>query len=314
MDFDLQDFLDSPCIEKINLCRKDDLICIAARYDISVQRSSLKREIRDKIVKQLVALGVLVVPDNPSSAEGVAVVGMSSGSVDKQEQITHETPLRVGAERAAPATLPRFDPLSPGPPGSSSDARVRVRLARLQLEAEEKERVRRADYELKLQVRKLEIEAEKEIKLRQIELEAMKISSGQFSQLSDKSVSPSVLPKQTFDVGKNVALVPTFREAEVDCYFTAFERIAAALDWPREMWPVLLHCKLVGKAQEVVSSLSLEDSLNYDVLKQSILRAYELVPEPYRQRFRNHKKASGQTLSLRGKKEFFLISGVPLAR
>nr|XP_033962443.1 uncharacterized protein LOC117464021 [Pseudochaenichthys georgianus] len=61
------------------------------------------------------------------------------------------------------------------------------------------------------------------------------------------------------------------------------------------MWPILLQCKLVGKAQEVVSSLSLEESLQYEVLKESILRAYELVPEAYRQKFRNHKKSATQT-------------------
>ncbi len=61
------------------------------------------------------------------------------------------------------------------------------------------------------------------------------------------------------------------------------------------MWPLLLQCKLTGKAQEVCATLSLEDSLNYDMVKVAILRAYELVPEAYRQRFRNHKKISSQT-------------------
>ncbi len=46
----------------------------------------------------------------------------------------------------------------------------------------------------------------------------------------------------------------------------------------------------MGKAQEVCAVLSLEDSLNYDVVKTAILRAYELVPEAYRQRFRNYIK------------------------
>lgn len=41
-----------------------------------------------------------------------------------------------------------------------------------------------------------------------------------------------------------------------------------------------------------MSSLSLENSLKCDVLKESILRAYELVPEAYRQKF---VVKSGQT-------------------
>lgn len=87
--------------------------------------------------------------------------------------------------------------------------------------------------------------------------------------------------------------MPTFRESEVDSYFKTFERIATALDWPKDVWPILLQCKLVGKAQEVVSSLPLEDSLQYDVLKEAILCAYDLVPEAYRQKFWNRKKSSG---------------------
>lgn len=51
------------------------------------------------------------------------------------------------------------------------------------------------------------------------------------------------------------------------------------------MWPLLLQCKLTGKTQDVCATLSLEDSLNYDVVKAAILRVYELVPEAYRQRF-----------------------------
>lgn len=44
-----------------------------------------------------------------------------------------------------------------------------------------------------------------------------------------------------------------------------------------------------------MATLSLEDSLNYETVKTAILRAYELVPEAYRQKFRHHKKAPQQT-------------------
>ena len=105
--------------------------------------------------------------------------------------------------------------------------------------------------------------------------------------------------------------MPPFREAEVDSYFSAFERVAGALKWPQEVWLLLLRCRLTGKAQEVVASLSLEDSLNYDVLKATALRSYELVPEAYRQRFRNHRKTPNKTyVEFAGTKSPFLNSGV----
>lgn len=98
-----------------------------------------------------------------------------------------------------------------------------------------------------------------------------------------------------FDVSKHIALVPPFRETEVDSYFCAFERIAAALQWPRDVWSLLLQCKLVGKAQEVCATLSIDQSLNYEIVKTTVLRAYELVPEAYRQRFRQCQRAANQT-------------------
>ncbi len=43
------------------------------------------------------------------------------------------------------------------------------------------------------------------------------------------------------------------------------------------------------------SALSTEDSLDYDTVKAAVLRAYELVPEAYRQRFRSCSKSAKQT-------------------
>lgn len=57
----------------------------------------------------------------------------------------------------------------------------------------------------------------------------------------------------------------------------------------------MLQCVLSGKAQEAYSSLSLEDSSSYAKIKSGVLKAYELVPEAYRQRFRSWERKSGQT-------------------
>lgn len=58
---------------------------------------------------------------------------------------------------------------------------------------------------------------------------------------------------------------------------------------------LLLQCKIHGKAEEAIAALPVEDSLSYDLVKAAILCAYELVPEAYRQKFRSHKKATGQS-------------------
>lgn len=61
------------------------------------------------------------------------------------------------------------------------------------------------------------------------------------------------------------------------------------LQWPSDIWPLLLQCKLTGKAQKVVATLPLQDSLNYSSLKSAVFQAYELVPEAYRQKFRQQE-------------------------
>uniref|UniRef100_A0A8C1TD20 Gypsy retrotransposon integrase-like protein 1 n=1 Tax=Cyprinus carpio TaxID=7962 RepID=A0A8C1TD20_CYPCA len=219
----------------------------------------------------------------------------------------------TGVEGDVSTFLPQFDPFSPVSSGSKEDVRLKVRIARLQMEAQEKAEKRQAELDLRLKIRTLEIESEKQVKMRQMELDAMKIVGGMTAQSVQVMPVPSpVIPGPsrvptasppgdinsvtgTFDVGKYITLVPNFRETEVDSYFNAFERIATSLCWPKEVWTILLQCKLVGKAQEVFSTLPLEESLKYDTVKLAILRAYELVPEAYRQRFRNHKKHSSST-------------------
>ena len=58
---------------------------------------------------------------------------------------------------------------------------------------------------------------------------------------------------------------------------------------------LLLQSVLVGKAQEIYGSLSVEQSSNYEHVKEAILKAYELVPEAYRQKFRNYLKYDSKT-------------------
>ncbi|XP_052471859.1 uncharacterized protein LOC128028630 isoform X2 [Carassius gibelio] len=90
-------------------------------------------------------------------------------------------------------------------------------------------------------------------------------------------------------------MVPPFCEKDVEKYFCHFERVAASLKWPENVWSLLLQCVITGKAQEVYASLSIEDSADYTIVKAAILKAYELVPEAYRQRFRQYTKLSNQT-------------------
>uniref|UniRef100_A0A8C6MHM6 SCAN box domain-containing protein n=1 Tax=Nothobranchius furzeri TaxID=105023 RepID=A0A8C6MHM6_NOTFU len=116
-------------------------------------------------------------------------------------------------------------------------------------------------------------------------------------ELSRDTMSPPAtasLPP-AFDVSKCVALLPPFRETGADRYFPVFQRIAVTLQWPREVWSLLLQCRLTGKALQVILALSLTDSSDYECVKTAVLNAYELVPEAYRQRFRFEKSRPNRT-------------------
>jgi len=56
-----------------------------------------------------------------------------------------------------------------------------------------------------------------------------------------------------------------------------------------------LQSTIVGKAREAYAALTIEKSSQYNLVKAAVLKAYELVPEAYRQRFRNAIKSNDQT-------------------
>ncbi|XP_071944871.1 uncharacterized protein [Antedon mediterranea] len=82
------------------------------------------------------------------------------------------------------------------------------------------------------------------------------------------------------EITQNIKWVPKFNEDEVETYFLAFEKIANRLKWPARHWTVLLQTALV---------------------------AYELVPEAYRQKFRNLGKPYDQTFTKFARKKQILF-------
>ena len=150
--------------------------------------------------------------------------------------------------------------------------------------------------ELDNALRLKELEVEKEVKLRAVELGKL-----------------TPVPSDHFDATKHVRLVPPFNKDEVDKFFSHFEKVAPSLKWPREVWTILVQSVLRGKVQKNYSSLSLDNSTDYDDVKKAVLKAYELVLEAYRQKFRNTKKLIfNLMLNLEETKKICLINGVNL--
>ncbi|KAJ8018020.1 hypothetical protein HOLleu_44220 [Holothuria leucospilota] len=168
------------------------------------------------------------------------------------------------------------------------------------------------------ELKRLEIEMNKEIRLKEMEREEREMQKEKeereererreekarehefrMKQLElgvIRGSDPKVgLDTGVFDISKHVKFVPKFQEDNVEKFFNHFEKLGEQLKWPRDKWSILIQSNFTGKAQEVYSALSIEDSMDYDKVKKAILQAYELVPEAYRQKFRKYRKADTQT-------------------
>ncbi|KAJ8020406.1 hypothetical protein HOLleu_39989 [Holothuria leucospilota] len=154
------------------------------------------------------------------------------------------------------------------------------------------------------ELKRLEIEMSKEVRLKEMEREREKEREAREHEFRLKQLELGVIKASDpkigldtggFDVSKHVKFVPKFQEDNVEKFFNHFEKLGEQLKWPRDKWSILIQSNFTGKAQEVYSALSIEDSMDYDKVKKAILQAYELVPEAYRQKFRKYRKANTQT-------------------
>uniref|UniRef100_A0A671UEB7 Gypsy retrotransposon integrase-like protein 1 n=1 Tax=Sparus aurata TaxID=8175 RepID=A0A671UEB7_SPAAU len=224
MEFNLEDFVEQPTLNKLHTCTKDNLLAIADHFCVTLLKQAKKEVVKSELVTALTDKGVF-----PCETTVVAETS-SAGRTDPTVQLR----------------LKELD----------------IEMRRLAIKEKE------LDYEL--QSRK--IEADKQIRLKELDLKG-----------------------PDFDVNKCVRLVPPFSEQDVDKYFTLFERVAETLKWPKTIWPLLLQSVFTGKAQDAYTSMSPESSLEYEKVKSAVLRAYELVPEAYRQKFRRLKKTDDLT-------------------
>ena len=153
----------------------------------------------------------------------------------------------------------------------------RVQKERMEMEEREKEKER------KMQVEREKLKFDTELKMKELEMQ-------------NKTVNPQSLDFGAhFDVTKHIRSVSPFQEKEVDKYFLHFEKVAENLKWPTEHWTLLLQSVIIAKAREIYTHLTAEQSSSYDTVKELILKAYELVPKAYRQKFRNCKNENEQT-------------------
>ena len=79
-------------------------------------------------------------------------------------------------------------------------------------------------------------------------------------------------------------------EDDIEHYLTTFERVAKQQKWPKEVWATQLAGLLTGKAMAACAALEVKSTGSYDMVKQAVLRRYDVNEETHRLRFRQDKK------------------------
>ena len=283
MAFVLQDVIneieETRSLEPLKKLKKENLVKVAAHYGITPAVGATKSHILNLIKDHCVEQDIIDEVEEKPIAETAEIVRLKLDFEREERRLEREEAQKArdaekAAREAAEAEAQRARDLR------LAELKEARELRELELKAEREKR----DLELKAEQEKALLEAEKEAAAREHEL---KMASLGKQSPSDKA--------SAFDPARNIRLVPPFQEKEVDKYFAHFEKVADSLNWPKEIWVLLLQSVLVGKAQEIYGSLSVEQSSNYEHVKEAILKAYELVPEAYRQKFRNYLKYDSKT-------------------
>ena len=238
MAFVLQDVIneieETRSLEPLKKLKKENLIKVAAHYGITPAVGATKSHILDLIKDHCVENDIIDEVEEKPTAETAEVLKLRLEIEREERRLAREEAQRArDAEKA----------LQDAQFAEAQKAREAARELKL---AELKEARELRELELKAEADKEAAACEHELKMAGLGIHSPK----------DKA--------SAFDPARNIRLVPPFQEKEVDKYFAHFEKVADSLNWPKESWVLLLQSVLVGKAQEIYGSLSVEQSSDYE--------------------------------------------------
>ncbi|CAJ1087102.1 uncharacterized protein LOC117532417 [Xyrichtys novacula] len=254
---EIDDFITAPSQELLHSFTKEQLLIIAEHFSVVIVGDKrFKENIKAAIKSKLVEEGLM-----PG---------------DKEESLS-------------PTAL-QF--LAPGLTFEQQKEILILQMEHEKIKQEHEKMTQELEMKKQLELARIHQESERA----KVDLERQRLTLVRDGRLSgeDQDRQGASSSAHRFDVN-NLRLLPQFNERDPDTFFLMFERVATARNWPDVDRALMLQCVLSGKAQEAYSSLSLEDSSSYSKIKSAVLKAYELVPEAYRQRFRSWEKKNGQT-------------------
>ena len=277
MAFVLQDIIneieETRSLEPLKKLKKENLVKVDAHYGITPAVGATKSHILNLIKDHCVEHDIIDEVEEKPIAETAEIVRLKldfereeRGLAREAEKALQDAQLAAQREEAQKAREAAEAEAKRAREAAEAEAKIARKAA--EAEAQRARDLRLAELKEACELRELELkaEADKEAAAREHEL---KMAGLGIHSPKDKA--------SAFDPARNIRLVPPFQEKEVDKYFAHFEKVVDSLNWPKESWVLLLQSVLVGKAQEIYGSLSVEQSSNYEHVKEAILKAYELV-------------------------------------
>ena len=276
MAFVLQDVInwieETRSLEPLKKFKKENLVKVAAHYGITPAVGATKSHILNLIKDHCVEHDIIDEVEEKPIAETAETVRLKLDFEREERRLAREAEKALQDAQFAKAQRVREEAQKAREAAEAEAKRAREAV---EAEAQRARDLRLAELKEARELRELELKAEQEKALLAAEIEAKKEAAAHEHELKMASLgkqSPSD-KASVFDPARNIRLVPPFQEKEVDKYFAHFEKFADSLNWPKESWVLLLQSVLVGKAQEIYGSLSVEQSSNYEHVKEAILKA-----------------------------------------
>jgi len=273
MAFNAKEFyekwLTEPGVEAIQELRKNELLLLAQQLGIDAKQAQRKATIRHLITDQLREKGLI--------PEGVHIGSPKLSKSNDDEDVKSEWDYKFAVMKMEHERSMRELEIQ----REEREHEREMMMKEFEMKQEERaEREKREQEEREHERAKVMKELELSVRLEHDERERR-----------DKERAE----REGRDVSKIARMVPQFDEEDPEQYFLHFEKLAEQCKWPHDLWAVLIQGNLTGRAREVYTSLGKQDSLDYELVKATVLSAYELIPEAYRQKFRKLRRVEGQT-------------------
>ncbi|XP_070545582.1 uncharacterized protein [Ptychodera flava] len=151
-------------------------------------------------------------------------------------------------------------------------------------------------YQKEKDEQQLEMQKQREEREYSLQMERLKlgvVSKQEVSESTDLSTADS-----SSRVKASAPKLPAFDESrdDMDAYLFRFEKFATSQNWPRATWATSLSALLSGKALTVYSSMAATETMDFDKLKEALLKRYQLNEEGFRVKFRTSKQEKSETV------------------